>query len=64
MRVNTKPTERARVGLCADCQHARQVVSAKGSSFWLCQRSAAEPARFKKYPPLPVLRCDGFAPTR
>jgi hypothetical protein len=47
-----------RVGLCADCRHARRIVSAKGSSFWLCERAAFDP-RFKKYPPLPVLRCAG-----
>jgi hypothetical protein len=54
------PVERSRVGLCADCQHARRIVSAKGSSFWLCERSVNEPTRFAKYPPLPVLRCSGF----
>ncbi len=53
--------ERAKVGLCADCQHARRIVSAKGSSFWLCERAASEPGRFKKYPPLPVRSCSGFA---
>jgi len=52
--------ERARVGLCTDCQHARRIVSAKGSSFWLCQRAVTEPARFKRYPPLPVRTCGGF----
>ncbi|HVY26881.1 MAG TPA: hypothetical protein VHB79_10025 [Polyangiaceae bacterium] len=53
--------ERARVGVCADCRHARRIVSAKASSFWLCERSAQEPDRFVKYPRLPVLRCVGFA---
>ena len=52
--------ERSRVGVCADCQHARRIVSAKGSSFWLCERATIEPERFRKYPPLPVLRCPGF----
>lgn len=55
--------ERSRVGVCAVCQHARRVVSAKGSSFWLCGRAADEPQRFRKYPPLPVLSCPGFTPT-
>jgi len=36
------------------------VRSAKGSVFTLCERSFAEPARFVKYPRLPVMRCDGF----
>lgn len=52
--------ERARrVGLCARCRHARRVVSSKGSEFWMCALSKTD-ARFAKYPPLPVLRCDGF----
>lgn len=49
-----------RVGLCAACRHARAIVSAKGSEFWLCERSKADPSRFVKYPRLPVLRCGGF----
>ncbi len=52
--------ERSRVGLCAACTHVRRIVSAKGSSFWLCERAVSEPGRFPKYPPLPVLRCPGF----
>jgi hypothetical protein len=46
-------------GLCAECVHARQVTSGKGSTFWLCGRSAEDP-RYPKYPRLPVLRCPGF----
>ncbi|RYZ04958.1 MAG: hypothetical protein EOO73_21430 [Myxococcales bacterium] len=56
------PAERSRVGLCTACLHARVITSAKGSSFWLCGRAASEPARFRKYPPLPVVRCAGFEP--
>jgi hypothetical protein len=56
-----------RVGLCASCAHARLIESAKGSEFWLCERSKSD-ARFKKYPPLPVRACPGFeraaAPSR
>ncbi|MEO7032686.1 MAG: hypothetical protein ABI548_02560 [Polyangiaceae bacterium] len=52
---------RLRVGLCASCAHARPIQSAKGSEFWLCERSTSDP-RFKKYPPLPVRSCLGFAP--
>jgi hypothetical protein len=47
------------VGLCAGCAHARPVVSGRGSTFWLCGRSADDP-RFPKYPRLPVVRCVGF----
>jgi hypothetical protein len=48
-------------GLCAGCVHARVVTSGKGSSFWLCGRSATD-ARFARYPRLPVEQCAGFAP--
>jgi hypothetical protein len=51
--------ERSRVGLCAGCAHARRIVSAKGSSFWLCERAQTDPS-FAKYPPLPVRACRGF----
>jgi hypothetical protein len=50
-----------RVGLCAACVHARRVTSGRGSTFWLCGRSATDP-RYPKYPPLPVLRCAGHEP--
>jgi hypothetical protein len=47
------------VGLCVACVHARSVTSGRGSTFWLCGRSAEDP-RFPKYPRLPVVRCVGF----
>jgi hypothetical protein len=47
------------IGLCYTCIHSRQIRSGKGSIFWLCRKSEADP-RFRKYPPLPVLRCLGF----
>lgn len=46
-------------GLCADCRHARRIVSAKGSQFLLCERSMTD-ERFVKYPALPVVRCVGY----
>jgi hypothetical protein len=49
----------AAVGLCGVCDHARPVVSGRGSTFWLCGLSATD-ARFAKYPRLPVVRCAGF----
>lgn len=54
----TPPDELRRVGLCAECRHARRIVSAKGSVFFLCQRAATD-ANYRKYPPLPVLSCPG-----
>jgi hypothetical protein len=53
--------ERSRAGLCADCQHARRIASARGSIFYLCERSASDPA-FPKYPSLPVIECSGHTP--
>lgn len=50
-----------RDGLCATCAHARRVTSARGSTFVLCERSQSD-RRYAKYPPLPVLRCDGYEP--
>jgi hypothetical protein len=50
----------ASLGLCAGCQHARQVESSKGSTFYRCELAAIDPA-FPKYPSLPVLRCSGYA---
>lgn len=46
-------------GLCVNCAHARRVHSARGSLFWLCERSHSD-RRFPRYPSLPVLRCTGF----
>jgi hypothetical protein len=49
-----------RIGLCATCQHSRLIQSAKGSEFWLCERSKSD-ARFSKYPVLPVRACLGYS---
>jgi hypothetical protein len=47
-------------GLCAACEHSREIISARGSAFLLCERSFSDPT-FAKYPSLPVLSCRGFA---
>ena len=46
-------------GLCAACLHARTIASDKGSVFVLCERAKNEP-RFSRYPPQPVVACQGF----
>ena len=51
----------AEPGLCGTCMHAKVIVSAKGSTFLLCQLSAVDP-RFPRYPRLPVLACAGYQP--
>lgn len=50
-----------RVGLCERCRHVHVVENRRGSRFYRCTLADTDP-RFPKYPRLPVLRCDGFAP--
>jgi hypothetical protein len=45
--------------LCEICAHTKEVVSAKGSRFLLCQLSETD-RRFPKYPPQPVFKCKGY----
>jgi hypothetical protein len=52
---------RRQAGLCGSCRHLRVIVSDKGSAFAQC-RLGLTGAAFAKYPLLPVLRCDGWAP--
>jgi len=61
--VERTKRERSRAGLCADCLYARRVESARGSLFYLCQRSAIDPD-FPKYPRLPVIDCWGHEPLK
>jgi len=57
----TSPTEHTppHAGLCATCQHARTVESAKGSLFLLCDAHRTHP-ELPKYPRLPVLACPAY----
>jgi hypothetical protein len=48
--------------LCETCASVREVTTPKGSRFLLCQLSRTDPA-FPKYPPQPVVRCDGYRPS-
>ena len=48
--------------LCETCLHKKEVVSAKGSRFLLCQLSQTD-RRFPKYPPQPLLSCAGYVKT-
>lgn len=45
--------------LCKSCDHMREVTSGTGSRFLLCRLSQIDP-RFPKYPPQPVVSCEGF----
>jgi hypothetical protein len=46
--------------LCETCEHLREVVSGSGSRFLLCRLSNSD-HRFPKYPPQPVVKCDGYS---
>jgi hypothetical protein len=48
--------------LCETCQNMRQVITPKRSRFLLCQLSTTN-AEYPKYPPQPVVRCDGYQPS-
>jgi hypothetical protein len=52
-----------KIGLCAVCENVRVTGNRRGSRFYLCALSEHD-ARFPRYPPLPVLECDGFRPKR
>jgi len=52
--------DRARIGLCVDCTHARKIESSRGSKFYFCGLSLTN-ENFPKYPRLPVLECEGFS---
>lgn len=59
MRGSSRSDWDPRVGLCAGCRHHRVTGNRRGSRFFLCERSSTD-ARFRRYPPLPVLECAGF----
>lgn len=50
---------RSGFGLCADCIHARRIMSDRGSVFLLCKLSSLD-NNFVKYPRLPVRSCGGY----
>jgi hypothetical protein len=47
-------------GLCGRCLACR-VIATDRSTFYLCERARTDP-RFRRYPPIPVRQCAGFAP--
>jgi hypothetical protein len=60
-RTPERQVPRGPAGLCERCVHMQIVTSSKGSQFYLCRLSLTDP-RFPRYPPIPVVRCDGFMP--
>jgi hypothetical protein len=55
-RLTTDP------GLCRGCAHLRLAASAR-SVFVRCGKADTDPA-FPRYPPLPVVACEGYLPVR
>jgi len=51
----------ARVGLCARCANVQVIENRRGSRFYRCRLADVDPA-FPRYPPLPVMSCQGFSP--
>ena len=51
------------VGLCSVCANVRVVLGNGTSKFYLCELAFVD-ARFRKYPPLPVLECPGLERAR
>ena len=50
--------QKARVGLCLGCRHARLVSARMNNHYYRCDRAAVDPS-YPKYPRLPMLQCDG-----
>ena len=59
MSAGAGEQDEERVGLCVRYTHSRVQESASGSRFWRCSRADRD-ERFRRYPPLPVARCEGF----
>jgi hypothetical protein len=48
-----------RESLCPSCANVQVITSDRGSRFYLCRLSAVD-KRYPKYPPQPVLACEGY----
>jgi hypothetical protein len=55
------PIPRHPAGLCGSCTHHRTTGNRRGSLFYLCQLAKTDPG-FRRYPPLPMIRCVGYTP--
>src|SRR5437879_11973323 len=67
MRAPTQWPSATRAGemgpsLCETCQRMRAVITPKGSRFLLCHLSTSNP-NYPKYPPQPIVRCEGYPPS-
>ena len=53
------PVPDHKAGLCSVCAHHRLTGNRRGSRFYLCELSLTDDS-FRRYPPLPMIRCPGF----
>ncbi len=49
------------MSMCETCRNGREVRTVR-SRFLLCELSASLD-HYPKYPPQPIIRCDGYAPS-
>src|SRR5437660_1469107 len=61
VKVETERLMCKEQSLCETCQLMREVLTPKGSRFLLCQLSMTNPD-YPKYPPQPIVRCEGYQP--
>jgi hypothetical protein len=50
-----------RESLCPGCANVQVITNDRGSQFYLCRLSATD-RRYPKYPPQPVVECEGYRP--
>ena len=64
MMDDSSTAEQARHwGLCASCAHARVVPTDRAAEFVQCSLAKEDP-RYRRYPMVPVRRCEGFTERR
>ena len=56
-RGNRQPAPRE--SLCPGCVNVQVITNDRGSTFYRC-RLAAIDERYPKYPPQPVIACEGY----
>ena len=54
-------TARLNHGICGVCTHATIVTAKTTAEYLRCSLSDHNPTKFKKYPSLPLITCDGFS---
>lgn len=53
--------EAGRFGLCDTCQNAKLIRNTRGSVFLMCELSKTDDG-YPKYPPVPIVQCQGYRP--